>query len=558
MASRTLDAIRNMPGPTTHRAVRPSAHHDWEAEYAELSARDAREALEPADLERLGVAAYLSGHESGSIDIHTRAHHLALERGDTRQAARSAFWIAFALLGARELTQAGGWTARARRLLEEDRHDCVECGYVMLQPALEQAARGDLSGAEASFQAAERIGERFADADLISLARMGRGRAAVGLGRVAEGVALLDEVMVSVIAGEVTPIICGVVYCSVISGCFEMLDIRRAQEWTEASNDWCGTQTGLVAYRGECLAHRSEIFRLRGRWPEALDEARRAYDMPAEVRGAGQGMAAYALGELHRLRGEIPAAEEAYRLASEHGRGPQPGLALLRLAQGKREAARAAIDRVMAEPARGRQRAVVLAAAVEVFLASGDVPAARHAADELKTMAGALNSVWLRAMAASAHGAVHLADSEARQALAPLREALAVWRDLDAPYEAARVTVLLGLACRALGDADGARMEWDSAMRVFREFGAGPALAEVEALMHEPATTAQPHAGSLTARELEVLRLIARGKTNRGIARELDISEKTVARHVSNIFTKLDLSSRAAATAYAFTHRLAP
>ena len=265
-------------------ARQASGRRDWKAEYAELSARDGRKALEPADLERLGIAAYLAGHESGSIDVHTRAHHLALERGDTRQAARSAFWIAFALIGARELTRAAGWAARARRLLEEDRHDCVECGYVMLPQALEQTASGDLAGAEATFAAAERIGERFADADLTSLARQGRGRVLVGLGRVAEGVALFDEVMVAVTAGEVTPIVSGVVYCSVISACFEMLDIRRAQEWTEALNDWCEAQPGLVQYRGECLAHRAEIFRLRGRWPEALDEARRAYDVLAAAR----------------------------------------------------------------------------------------------------------------------------------------------------------------------------------------------------------------------------------------------------------------------------------
>ena len=191
----------------------------------------------------------------------------------------------------------------------------------MLPQALEQIAAGDLAGAEATFAAAERIGERFADADLTSLARQGRGRVLVALGRVAEGVALFDEVMVAVTAGEVTPIIAGVVYCSVISACFEMLDIRRAQEWTEALNDWCEAQPGLVPYRGECLAHRAEILRLRGRWPEALDEARRAYDALAAAKRAGQGTAAYALAELHRLRGDIPAAEApiAWR-ASTDGR----------------------------------------------------------------------------------------------------------------------------------------------------------------------------------------------------------------------------------------------
>jgi ATP/maltotriose-dependent transcriptional regulator MalT len=333
--------------------------------------------------------------------------------------------------------------------------------------------------------------------------------------------------------------------------------VRRAHDWTEALHDWCDAQPGVVPYRGECLAHRAEIFSLRGRWPEALDEARRAYDALAPANRMGQGIAAYALADLHRLRGEIPAAEDAYRLASEHGRAPHPGLALLRLAQGQGEAARAAIDRAMAEPTRGRRRAEVFVAAVEIFLASGDVPAARRAADELNRIAGELNSDWLRAMAASAGGAVHLADGEPRQALAPLRDALTIWDDLDAPYEAALVRMLLGRACRALGDADGARMEWDAAARVFRACGAAPALASVEA-MTQPSAADPPATGAagLTSRELEVLRLIARGKTNREIARELDISEKTVARHASNIFTKLDLSTRAAATAYAFTHHL--
>jgi DNA-binding CsgD family transcriptional regulator len=547
-----------MASHSTDRTRASPAYRDWKAEYAELSARDRRTALEPFDLERLGIAAYLAGHESDSIDVHTRAHNVALEKGDSQQAARSAFWVAFSLIGAREVTRAAGWAARARRLLEEDRHDCVECGYVMMPEGLERVAAGDLTGAEATFAAAERIGERFADADLTSLARMGRGRVLVATGRVGEGVALLDEVMVAVTGGELSPIISGVVYCSVISACFEMLDMRRAHDWTEALNDWCDAQPGMVRYRGECLAHRAELFQLRGRWPEALDEARRAYDELATTSRMGQGIAAYALADLHRLRGQMPAAEDAYRLASEHGRAPHPGLALLRLAQGQGEVARAAIDRVMAEPTRGRQRAEVFAAAVEIFLASGDLPAARRAADELKAVAGELNSDWLRAMAASAGGAVHLADGAPRQALAPLRDALTVWDDLNAPYQAALVRVLLGRACHALGDADGARMEWDAAARVFRECGAAPALAAVDALTcRSSAVSHTPTAaGGLTSRELEVLRLIARGKTNREIARELEISEKTVARHASNIFTKLDLSTRAAATAYAFTHRL--
>jgi DNA-binding CsgD family transcriptional regulator len=526
---------------------------DWAAEYAELSARDPLTSYDPADIERLAGTAYLVGDSDRSIDVLTRAHSLALERGDTRQGARFAFWIAFSLMGQRELTRATGWVARAQRLLEGGGHDCVECGYVLLPHALGQSSSGDLVGAETTFKTAEDIGERFADRDLISLARQGRGRAVIGLGRVAEGVALLDEVMVAVTAGEVTPFVSGVVYCSVISACFDMLDLRRAQEWTDALADWCERQSGMVPYRGECLTHRAEIFRLRGRWNEGLQEARRAYDALLTAKGSIPGAAAYALAELHRLRGELSAAEDAYRLASEHGRPPYPGLALLRLAQGDQAAARAAIERMMAERTAGRRRAEIVDAAIEIRLSCGDLAAARSGADELGAMALGAPSDWLRAMAAAASGAVLLAESKPQQALPPLRDALVLWHELGAPYEAARVRAIVGEACRALGDCDGARLEWEFALRVFREFGAESAVTRVDRLT-KSLPTVPGHADSLTRREIEVLRLIAKGRSNRLIARELDISEKTVARHISNIFNKLDVPSRSAATAYAFTH----
>jgi ATP/maltotriose-dependent transcriptional regulator MalT len=295
---------------------------------------------------------------------------------------------------------------------------------------------------------------------------------------------------------------------------------------------------------------------VHGQWPQALDEARRAYEALADSKGPGAGLAAYGLAELHRLRGEIPEAEEAYGRAREHGRAPYPGLALLRLAQGQGDIARAAIERAMAETSRGRQRATVLAAAVEILLAAGDRPAARQAADDLRAVASALDTPWLRALEAWADGAVHLADGHAQRALGPFRDAATIWRDLDAPYEAARVAVLVGRACRALGDDEGARMEWEASARVFQQCGAAPALEELDRLLHDRPSAKRPETGGLTSREVEVLRLIARGKTNRAIAGDLDISEKTVARHISNIFVKLDLSTRAAATAYAFTHGL--
>ncbi|HEY7171796.1 MAG TPA: LuxR C-terminal-related transcriptional regulator [Vicinamibacterales bacterium] len=546
-----------MSAPTRVPTRRFSTPPDWRTEYAELSTRDRRTPLPQADLERLGVAAYMSGDEAASIDALTRAHNVALANRDVPQAARSAFWVAFALIGARELTRAGGWAARAQRLLEEHQCDSVECGYVRLPQALQQVAAGDLPGAAATFAGIERIGERFGDTDLVGLARHGRGRALVGMGHIAAGLSLLDEVMVSVTAGEVTPIVSGVIYCSVISACFELLDMRRAQEWTEALNGWCERQSGLVPYRGECLTHRADLLRLRGRWAEALDEAQRAYEAQAALR-RGEGGTAYVIAELQRLRGNAAEAEAAYRTAAEHGRTPQPGLSLLRLAQGQRDLARASIERALAEPSRGRQRADLLAAAVEILLASGAVNDARQPAEELTIIAASNPSAWLRAMAATAEGAVLVSARQPREALTPLREAVTIWGDLDAPYEAARVRLLVGRACQALGDRDGAQIELDAAARVFRAFGAAPALAALERLEADRGAAAATPPGGLTAREVEVLKLMAQGKTNRAIARELDISEKTVARHVSNIFVKLDLSSRAAATAYAFTHRLAP
>jgi DNA-binding NarL/FixJ family response regulator len=530
---------------------------DWRVQYADLSTRDRRTPLPAADLERLGVAAYMTGDEAASIDALTRAHNIALANRDIRQAARSAFWVAFALIGARELTRAGGWAARAQRLLEEHQCDSVECGYVRLPHGLQQVAAGDLVGAETTFAGIERIGERFGDTDLVSLARHGRGRALVAMGQIAPGLSLLDEVMVSVTAGEVTPIVSGVIYCSVISACFELLDVRRAQEWTEALNGWCERQAGLVPYRGECLTHRADLLRLRGRWAEALVEAQRAYQAQTAHR-RGEGGTAYVIAELHRLRGNAADAEAAYRTAAEHGRTPQPGLSLLRLAQGQHDLARASIERAMAEPARGRLRADLLAAAVEILLTSGAVNEARQSGEELKIIAASNPSMWLRAMAAAAEGAVLVSAGQPREALAPLREAVTIWGELDAPYEAARTRMLVGRACQALGDRDGAQMEFDAAARVFRAFGAAPALATLERLETDRTAAGPTNPDGLTARELEVLKLMAQGKTNRAIARQLAISEKTVARHVSNIFTKLNLSSRAAATAYAFTHHLAP
>jgi DNA-binding CsgD family transcriptional regulator len=282
-----------------------------------------------------------------------------------------------------------------------------------------------------------------------------------------------------------------------------------------------------------------------------MEEARRAFDRFLQPSGhPAAGAAAYQLAELHRLRGEAAEAEEAYRRASRWGREPQPGLALLRLAQGQPAAAQAAIRRALEEAVDLPGRARLLPAAAEIALAAGDRAAARAAAGELAEAAGRLDAPLLDATAAAASGAVRLADGDARAALVDLRAAWAAWRELGAPYEAARARVGIGLACRALGDPDSAALELDAARAVFEELGAAPDLAGLERL------TGRAPAGGLTPREVQVLRLVATGKTNRAIAAELLLSERTVDRHVSNIFTKLGVSSRAAATAWAYQHQL--
>jgi DNA-binding CsgD family transcriptional regulator len=336
--------------------------------------------------------------------------------------------------------------------------------------------------------------------------------------------------------------------------------LNRAREWTSALANWCQEQPQLLVFTGSCLVHRSEILQLGGAWGEAIEEARRAAERltrPIEHEAAAN--AFYQQAEIHRLRGELPEAEQAYRRASQLGREPQPGLALLRLAQDRRDDAAGAIRRVIQATSDRFQRTRLLPAYVEIMLASNEVEEAQVACQELEEIGAMLGTEVVGAMAAHARGAVQLAKGDARTAVDPLRRAFQTWQQVGAPYIAARIRVLLGTACRTLGDEDGAMLELDAAREVFEQLGAQPDVARVDQLLKKagparPTGTVQHH--GLTARELEVLRLVAQGKTNKAIAKELCLSEKTVDRHLSNLFVKVNVTSRAGATAYAYENGL--
>lgn len=505
------------------------------------------------DLERLGVAAHLSGDPEMATTTLERLHHALLDAGEADRAARWAVWLAILLSQSGQHARGGGWLSRARRVVDEGGQDGPARGYLLVPAALQRLdAELDPAGALALFAEVSDTARRFDDPDLAVIGLLGQGQSLVAAGDVDRGLPLLDEVMVAVTTGGVSPIMAGMAYCAVILACREVFDLRRAREWTGVLSQWCDDQQDLHPYQGQCLVHRSEIMQLHGRWAAAMDEIEQACDHLARIPGDPvMGMARYQQGELLRLRGEVERAGEAYRLAEMWGHSPQPGLALLRLDEGRVEDALVEIRRTADERQGDRvRRARVLGALVEIALAAGEVDEAAAAVAELEAIAADLDSTYLRAVADEGRGAVLLARTAPADAIPVLRRAWRSWQALAAPYDAARVRVRIARASRAVGDDDTAAAELDAARTTFEDLGAAPALAGATAF----ADVGTRRPGGLTPREVEVLRLVATGATNREVAEALVISDKTVARHLSNMFTKLDVGSRAAATAWAYEH----
>lgn len=558
-----MDVTASQALQSGRQSIRQGA---WGDAYSLLSAADRAAPLGITDLELLAVAAYLTGRDRISTELWTRAHNECLRAHDVARAVRCAFWMIMELLTSGETARGSGWLGRAQRLLDDARQEGAERGLLLVVVGLGHLKRGDAAAAYEAFSRAAEIGDRFDHAELKVFGRLGQGQARAMTGHATEAVALFDEIMVAVTVGDVSPIAVGLVYCAVIEACHHIFDLRRIREWTAVLSRWCGSQPDLVPFRGQCLVHRVEILRLSGAWHNAMDEAQRTCQWfsrqarPSEVPGEETdlslrafpvGAAFYQLAELLRRRGDFDKAEEAYREASRHGRSPEPGLALLRLAQGRVRAAATAIGRVLEEPRKRLSRAEVLAACVDIMIAARDLATARAAAEELSVTAAAIDAPYLRGLSAQARGHTLLAEGDPREALAALRVAWMAWQEIDVPYEAARARVLMGLACRQIGDEEAAAMEVEAARRVFERLEAAPDLARLDKL---PASVGSGAATGLSRRELQVIGLIAAGRTNRVIARELAISERTVDRHVSNILTKLGLPSRSAATAYAYQH----
>ncbi len=525
----------------------------WREAYLALSEADGAAALSASDLEALARSAYMVGDTGAYVKALERAHRAHLEEGSVLPAVRAAFWVGHSLLFRGQGVSAGGWFARAQRLFDESGEDGAERGWLLIPTWLQLMGTGNYESGYEKASEAEDIARRFDDSDLLWLARGEQGRALINMGRVPEGLRLVDEMLLVTTEGRLSPVVTGIVYCNTIAYCVDGYAFDHAREWTEALGRWCERQPQMEEHFGFCLVHRAELHHLSGASAIAAEESRRA----AASHTAGQlnqlvrGKAACLQGEIHRLAGDLVAAESCFREANALGHEPQPGLALLRLAQGEPDAAAAAIRRAVGEAKQPLRRVRLLPAYVEIALAIGELDRARAAVDELEKIASAVGGA-VAAMAACAKGALLVARHEPREALVALRPGLEAWQRLGVPYEAARARVLIGLACRAVGDHDTADLELETARATFRQIGARSDQTRVADLAGRRGTDE-----GLTAREVEVLRWVASGRSNNEIAAALVISEHTVARHLQNIFTKLGVSTRTAAAAYAFEHHLA-
>jgi DNA-binding CsgD family transcriptional regulator len=539
---------------TKEKLTNFSKGKSWSAVYHDLLQKDKENPLEADNLYTLALASYFVGKDQECVDLLARLHHEYLEHKNVKRAVFCGFWIGMLLMSKGERARSSGWFARAGRLIEDCEEDCVEKGLLLIPVALQVMYGGDPQKAYKIFQQAAQTGENFNDADLKTFSSLGSGQSLIMQEKIQEGVAMLDEAMVSVESDDVSPIVVGIVYCAVIEACQKIFDLRRAQEWTTALSRWCSSQPDMVPFRGQCLIRRSQIMQYHGEWPEALDEMQRACDVLTRPPGEpAAGEAYYQLAELYRLMGEYNQAEKCYMEANKYGKKPQPGFSRLRLAQMQTDAARLSIQNALDEAKNPYYRISILPVYIEIMLTCGNHEVVQIAVDELSAIAEKFNTPYIYALSAYSRGTLHLSQGDAASALRELGEANQLWKELDIPYEAARSRLQRGLAYRQAGDEDSATLEIAAAQWTFKELNAMPDLNRANKLLKQ---NKSDNLFGLSKRELDVLRLVAAGDTNKSIASQLYISERTVERHLSNIFNKLDVKSRTAAGNFAHQHKL--
>ncbi|MDT0353066.1 LuxR C-terminal-related transcriptional regulator [Pseudonocardia charpentierae] len=532
-------------------AKRAFAHNDWATAFSSFRAAGQMGGLSADQWYSLAESAWWLGEIDAALDAWKRAHDLYVASEDLSRAAMSAMFLACHSLERGDTSVGSGWMQRTRRLLDNAPEGPAH-GYPLYFRIFAAMSVGDLDEAMSWADEVGRIGRRFDDPSLVALSLIGRGRALVKRGSVADGMALLDAAMLDALSGRLHPVWTGAVYCHLMDACYELDELRRAGEWTHAASRWCDGIPDAGLYRGICRVHRAQILHTRGSWQEAEREATQACADMAHVHIGTIAEGHYEIGEIRRLRGDLVGAEDAFRRAHELGRDPQPGLALVRLAQGHADTAAASIRTALAVLVPPLPRARLCVAQVEIALAAGDLETARAACTELEQTAATYESSGLAAAVQQARGALLLREGAAPEAVTMLRAACRRWQDLDATHHAANTRLLLAEAYRSLGDEDAAALELNAADAVFAQLGAEPGRRRVASLRGPRALP-----GGMTAREIEVLRLVATGCSNRDVAAMLFISERTVHRHLSNIYTKLGISSRSAATAYAFEHGIA-
>lgn len=533
---------------TLQRARAAYAQRQWApAREAYLAARGAAP-LSAEDMAALSDAAWWEGAIDESLSACEEAYRLFLHGDDSRprQAAMLAIDIGFSWYLRGEEAMGSGWVSRARRLIEGD-GECAEHGYLQSMAIDEALGVGNFDAAIEAARAVAEIGARHGDETLCAYALVGEGVALIKQGRVREGLAALDEAMLPVVAGRVRPTWAGNIYCQLMSVCHELADLRRARQWTDATARWCEGFSNAVMFLGVCRVHRAQLLQVHGDWALAEEEVAQVCRDLAAMNVGAVGLALYELGEVRRMRGDLPGAAAAYAQAHEHGKEPQPGLALVWIAEGRPAAALEALAACEARTIDPLAKTRLWEALAQAAVAVDDLAAAGAAADALDEAAATYASPGLLAAATQTRGRVCLAADDTAAAVAVLRSACQQWQDLDAPYQLARTRLVLGEALARGGDEHGALLERDAAVAALTRLGVISATGA-----GRPAALPD----GITRREAEVLALVAQGLTNREAADALVLSERTVARHLANLYTKIGVTTRTAATTYAHRHGL--